>query len=304
MIKGLLIFKTNGGWKLLADYVPAAEEKPTQEVITTIMNTFKDPTVKLANYRQFPYKYFCFQINPEAPATAVGIYILENTDTVDIVRLFLSDIQKSIVDNLGNSKQLAVLLKQIVEGRNHILEKLDKPKLLQDEIGASANSLIDKGEFVQAQARIKLAKEVPGEIYACYKKAAQAIKDKDFRKAEKPLSDSYNWAQKIQDAELSQYFTLKLENVRNIPQYEKEVKTLYNQFNRALSKNITNIPYGDQIGRLERCYELLDVLENDDKMQQIQELETTIKNAQETLDQLNVLDSKIKIMLKNFPTVE
>jgi ribosomal protein S6 len=299
MIKGMLVIDATSEtqWKVVAEYVPAVEEKPNNENIQAIIARLTSNGADTVNVRRFPYKFFSFTINKSETGICFAAFILENTDSLEIVRIFLDDTKTTIGNLISKPKELVTLLKKIMDDRNLILEKLDKPKMLQDEIGAAANKLIDSGNFEDAQNMIKLAKEVPGEIFTNYKRGTQMIKDGDFKKAEKAMMDARDLSNKIRDSQLSAYFSLKLENVRNLPNYEKELKTLYSTINKNLAKNLSLISYGENIPKLRRSYEILDSLENDDKMTVVSELDELIQQAEKAAEQLSLLDKQIKALL-------
>lgn len=299
MIKGLIVIEAANEtqWKIIAEYVPAAEEKPNNENIQAIIARLTSNGADAVNVRRFPYKFFSFTISKGPNGIVFASFILENTDTLEIVRIFLEDTKTAIGNMVAKPKDLVNLVKKIVNDRNLILEKLDKPKMLQDEIGAAANKLIDSGKFEEAQTMIKLAKEVPGDIFSNYKRGIQLAKDGDFKKAEKAMMDARDLSNKINDGQLSAFFSLKLETVRNLPNFEKELKTLYSVVSKNLSKNLSLLSYGENISKLRRTYEILDILENDDKMTVINELDDFIRQAEKAAEQLSLLDKQIKALL-------
>jgi hypothetical protein len=299
MIKGLMVIQVpeGGPWKVLGQFIPAAEEKPEEEIINAIISRFSGNTTTAVNYRRFPYKFFCFTIPQEGGPLTIGIYVLENGDTLDLVKIFLNETQTFILEGLKTPKNLPGVLKSIMDNRNHIIEKLEKPKILESEIGAAANKLIENKQYDLAQERIKLARDIPAEIFSANKKAGEFLKIGDYRRAERSLLDAKESAAKIGDKELEEYFNHRIETVRNIPLNEKELKTQFAAIVKNLQKSPSNLAYLEQVPKLRRSLELLDLLENDDKMQQIQDLDGLLQEAQTLVNKLNEIDRQVKTFL-------
>lgn len=304
MIKGIFILqvKNEKEWKLYAEYIPLAEERPTPENLTTISEAFiASPTLTSFNVRFFPYKYYTIALSSaeESPKYFMT-YILEATETLELVKFFPNELKKGIMDLIGNVAGLKEQMHKITEDRNLLLDKLEKPKLLQDQIGARANKLIDAGQFKEAQETIKMAKDVPGELVSAYKAGMKEFKSNNFKQAEKRWMEAFQLTEKSGDKELLEYIALKIETARQIPSYQKELKSLLNNMVKTLSKSVNYLPYEEQLNGARRIYELFDTLENDDKMNQISELQTVLQESAQLTRQMQSLDSRIKSLIGQF----
>jgi hypothetical protein len=321
MLKGLLILKINPPppedaadkkgkkghdqgkiWDIVAHNVPIIEEMPQDEILEEISLRFQaSPETANLNYRHFPYKYYVVPLTPsDQDPRYFCLYILDSTESLDIVLVGDKDTRQKLSDALGAPKNLPTILSEIFSSKNQILDKLDKQDVLQAEIGASANKLIDEGKFEAAQERIKLAKEIPPKLVGAFKRALNMIREKDFRRAERDLQDCLEFSQKIGDGVLYHYLSLKIQNTQQIPAFQKEVKSIYSSFTRDLTKSLSIVPYSEQIGRLNRAVELLDKLELDSQIERISELQTLIEKANRVSAQLYDLDKQIKNIANEF----
>ncbi len=68
---------------------------------------------------------------------------------------------------------------------------------------------------------------------------------------------------------------------------------------KPLGKIATFPPYDDSLTSAKRAYELYDLLENDDKMNQITELQLILEQAASFAYQLRKLDEQLKNILGN-----
>lgn len=304
MIKGIFILqvKNEKEWKVHAEYIPLAEERPTPENLGTIAAAFlASPTLTSFNVRFFPYKYYTIAISgtEESPKYYLT-FILEATETLELVKIFPNELKKGIIDMLSNAAGLKAYMQKIMEDRNLLLDKLEKPKLLQDQIGARANKLIDAGQFKEAQDTIKMAKDVPGELVSAYKAGLKEFKANNFKQAEKRWMEAFQLTEKSGDKELLEYIGLKIETARQIPSFQKELKSLLNNMIKTLGKSVNYLPYNDQLNGARRIYELFDTLENDDKMTQIAELQTILQDSAQLMQQMQSLDTRIKKIIGQF----
>lgn len=304
MLKGSLIIQiaSEGKVAIVSQYIPLAEERPTDAVLEKIAQDFLNtPNLDFLNSRQFPYKYFSCVLNRvEGQKVVILVCILDATESYEIIKIGLDDLKKSLQESLSSTKILAEKMKAAIEERNFILDKLDKPKLLQDQISAVATKLIDSGNLERAQTIIKLAKEVPSELVGAYKAGIREFKASNFRQAERKLEEAHQLALKIEDKMLIQYIALKIENTRQIPNYQREVKNLVSNILREMRKYPSFLGYDDALANARKAYDLFDILENDDKMTQISELEGAVAKSAELARLLRNTDSQIKASLKNF----
>ena len=91
---------------------------------------------------------------------------------------------------------------------------------------------------------------------------------------------------------------MKIITVRKNPSYQKEVKSKYSSIVKRLTKYNKFLSYSTQIPKLHRCMELLDKLEEDDKIDQITELEQLLVEAQQYVRSLRDIDRKIKQIVR------
>ena len=182
--------------------------------------------------------------------------------------------------------------------KNRILEKVENEDILKNEIGSIANKLIDDGKYEDAKKIIKLAKEVPVKFVSAFVKSKKEVKGRHFRSAEKNLRDALNLAKKINDQSLKDYLELKIETVKKIPAYRKEVNSKYSSIVKRLIKYNKFLSYNSQIPKLHRCMELLDKLEEDEQIDQITDLEQLLVEAQQYVRSLRDIDRKIKQIVR------
>ncbi|MHA1765130.1 MAG: hypothetical protein ACTSWX_08025 [Promethearchaeota archaeon] len=287
-------------WEIINEYFADKKDKPNNELIDVIMKSFiATATLKDLNFRAFPYKFYIVPLKQQKDIIKYcTIYILDIFESLEIVKIHPTEIQDSILENISNKIALTNRIRNIYIEKNNILEKVEKVDVLKNEIGSTANKLIDEGKYEDAQKIIKLAKEIPSKLVNTYSKSKKEVKGGHFKNAEKNLRDAFNLAKKINDEGLKAYLELKIETVKRIPSYQKEVKSKYSSISKKLLKYNTFIPYSSQIPKLHRCMELLDKLEEDDQIDQITDLEKLLVEAQQYVRSLRDIDRQIKQITK------
>jgi hypothetical protein len=117
--------------------------------------------------------------------------------------------------------------------------------------------------------------------------------------AEKKFTEVFQLIQKFEDRDLLEYVALKIETAQQIPSYQKELKSLINSLLKSLSKSPSFLPYDDTLNDARRAFELYDRLENDDKMNQITELQLILEHSANIAHQLKKMDEELKNLLEN-----
>ncbi len=287
-------------WEVFNEYFSDKKDKPKRELIEGIMRSFiATTTLKDLNFRAFPHKFYIVPLKQQKEITKYCIiYILDINEPLEIVKIHPKKIQDSIMDNLSNKIALSNRIRNIYIEKNSILEKVENEDILKNEIGSIANKLIDDGKFEDAQKFIKLAKDIPSKFVSAYIKSKKEVKSKHFKGAEKYLRDALNLAKKIKDNNLKDYLELKIETVKKIPAYRKEVNSKYSSIVKRLIKYNKFLPYNSQIPKLHRCMELLDKLEEDEQIDQITDLEQMLVEAQQYVRSLRDIDRKIKQIVR------
>lgn len=288
-------------WEIITEYYSDKTDKPKHELLDGLIRSFVAP-VKLhdLNIRHFPYKFYIVPlIIPGEEIKYCIVYVLEISEALEIVKIQPKKIQNVILENIQNKSNLTKKIEDILKQKNKILQKIESVEILQNEIGTIANKLIDEGKFEEAQKIIKLAKNIPSKLVSAYKKSKIEVKAHHFRVAEKELKDSLNYAKKIDDKNLQAYLELKVDTVRKIPSYQKEVKSKYSSVAKVLSKYSKFLSYSTQIPKLHKCMELLDKLEEDQQIEEIIELERYLVDAQQLVRNLRDLDRQIKRIIRN-----
>ncbi|MHA1522239.1 MAG: hypothetical protein ACTSRK_18855 [Promethearchaeota archaeon] len=285
-------------WKILGEHIPEKSDSPARETNDEIMiRYFSEGSAQQSlNIRLYPYKFHIFPINPEY--SLLLVFILDAQEAMEIVQIFPEATIKLILNCSEDSTELAKTLEQLYNNRNRLLSKLEEVKVLREEIGIFANRLIDAGKFDDAQALIKLAKSVPEKMVTIYKRSKQEAKARNYRQARRSLSDCLNLAQKIEDTAIQEYIKLKINIYTQIPQYEKQLKSLIAGFTKELSKSIELPSYQRQIYKLDKTLELLDNLEEDELIEKTLELSNTLILAGKLVFDLKSLDRKIKTIIK------
>ena len=287
-------------WEVFNEYYSDKKDKPKQELIEGIMKSFiATVTLKDLNFRAFPYKFYIVPLKQQKKTTKYCmIYILDINESLEIVKIHPKKIQDSIMENITNKIALSNRIRNIYIEKNIILEKVENEAILKNEIGSTANKLIDDGKFEEAQKFIKLAKDIPSKFINAFTKSKKEVKNGHFKSAEKNLRDALNLAKKIKDDNLKDYIELKIETVKKIPAYRKEVNSKYSSIVKRLIKYNKFLSYNSQIPKLHRCMELLDKLEEDEQIDQITDLEQMLVEAQQYVRSLRDLDRKIKQIVR------
>jgi len=287
-------------WDIFNEYYSDKKDKPKRELLEGIMKSFiATATLKDLNFRVYPYKFYMVPLKQQNDTTEYCIiYILDINEPLEIVKIHPKKIQDSLLDNISNKTALSNKMRNIYIEKNNILAKVENEAILKNEIGSIANKLIDDGKFQEAQKFIKLAKDIPYKFVSAYIKSKKESKSRHFRSAEKNLRDALNLAKKIDDQSLKDYLELKIETVKKNPSYQKEVKSKYSSIVKRLVKYNKFLSYSSQIPKLHRCMELLDKLEEDEKIDQITELEQLLVEAQQYVRSLRDIDRKIKQIVR------
>ncbi|MHA1475963.1 MAG: hypothetical protein ACTSQ5_12345, partial [Promethearchaeota archaeon] len=270
-------------WEIYNEYYADKKDKPKNDIIESIMKSFiATVTLDDINFRAFPYKFYLVPLKKQKETIKYCvIYILDISESLEIVKIHPKKIQDSLFDNISNKTALTNKIRNIYIQKNNILEKVESEAILKNEIGAIANKLIDDGKFQDAQKFIKLAKNIPSKFVSAFTKSKKEAKSRHFKSAEKNLRDALNLAKKMNDEALKDYLVLKIITVRKNPSYQKEVKSKYSSIVKRLAKYNKFLTYSTQIPKLHRCMELLDKLEEDEKIDQITELEQLLVEAQQ-----------------------
>ncbi|MCF2140694.1 MAG: hypothetical protein K9W44_11625 [Candidatus Lokiarchaeota archaeon] len=280
-------------WSILAKFIPEKEDEPQHETVNEIMiRYFSSNDNSTLNIRLFPFKYFIQPIKEDR--SILLVYLLDAKESLEIAQIYSEETIKNLEMQINGNSELNESLEEIFTYRNKILMKLEKEGVLQEEIGHSANRLIDSGKFDEAQDLIKLAKTIPEKMVSTYLKSKLIAKEHSYRQARKLLGDCLSLAQKIEDDGIIQYLNKKIEIFTQIPQYEKDVRSLISSFSKELSKSINLPSYQRQVYKLDKTLDLLDKLEEDELIEKIMELSNTLILAGKLVFDLKSLDKKIK----------
>jgi len=283
-------------WSTMANYFPEKEDEPKEETLNEILIRYfssnENPTL---NIRLYPYKYYILPVQDDL--TKILIFVLDNKESLVIAQIFAEETAENLQMQIKGNSDLKVILEEIFFYRNNITQKLESEQLLQEDIGKSANKLIDSGKFDKAQDLIKLAKVIPEKMVSTYLKSKQAAKEHNYRQTRKLLNDCIGLAQKIKDEGIQCYLAKKIDVYTQIPQYEKDVRVLISSISKELTKNITLPSYQRQVYKLDKALDLMDKLEEDVLIEKTMELSNMLILAGKLVFDLKSLDRKIKTII-------
>lgn len=283
-------------YSIFAKSVPERADFPKEETLNELLIRYFSAGENLTlNIRLAPYKYYILPI--EEDRSKLLIFILDINESLEIAQIFEEETVENLQMQIKGKSNMQASLNEILQFRNIITQKLENEQILQEDIGKSANRLIDQGKFDEAQDLIKLAKTIPEKMVSTYLKSKEAAKEHNYRQTRKLLGDCVNLAQKINDEGIQRYLSKKIEMYTQIPQYEKDVRTLIASISKELSKNITLPHYQRQVYKLDKTLDLLDKLEEDELIEKIVELSNTLILAGKLVYDLKSLDRKIKSII-------
>ncbi|UYP48522.1 hypothetical protein NEF87_004807 [Candidatus Lokiarchaeum ossiferum] len=289
-------------WKIIAKYVPDPSDVPEKTIIDSIIERLNmNENGTEVNVRQFPLKFHASTLGSDEEGHSFHlISLLEISESLEIVKTISSEIKRNLFDNYKDQAYLKTKLHNIYDAKVNILEKVLNSEILTKNLSAKANKLIDEGDFEQAQELIKMAKDLPAKFVEFYEKGRRDAKTGNYRGAEKNFLQCYDLAGKISDLPLQYYIKLKIEDIKQIPSANKELRSQMMSISKDLGKFVNYLPYKAQIKKLNRCVELADVLEDDAQLEELAELEKKIIQANSLVEKLTSVERSIKNIINSW----
>lgn len=255
---------------------------------------------KHVSYRSGDYKYFSMLIDSSDSSFIFLGFILEFKETSEVFSIKLPSTTELIKIGLNKGDStLKKILTEILAERNSILEEIHNIKLIEKKISSKANVLLDNGKFEKAQSLIKLAKEIPPKLVEAVNKGDSAFNEGKFRRAQRSYEDAAELAEEISEIGMMEVLQKKAHRAESVPAHVKDLSKTLKSINRPLKKIDKREKgfYLEPINDIEDAIAIADTLEDDVTIDQLQELEDLLEDADEISKKLNDIDNQIRILL-------
>jgi len=182
---------------------------------------------------------------------------IESTLHKDAVKMF---VEKFCEYREKSNDDLIILLEQqyskFFEQPQVILDQKDVEKRLTDKI----KSLNKKGKFEEANHLLEKMKKIPQKLYQAHENAENALKQRDFDKAEKEYSNAKKYAEMLEEKALVKMYSAKIHLARKTPSLVKKRDEYLNKaLNHLRNDNFTKAQLGFKLAA-EVSEELMDSL--------------------------------------------
>lgn len=268
-------------------------------IINKIKDYFvADPESRLEYQFRFQGKKIIARkvILEDAQLLYVYCLIMEKSSPSELF-LIDKDVELSILANSFEKGTSADSMKIIVENKAHIIEKTQTVKAIFSDVTKKATILIDENKLNEYQKLLKLAQEIPEKIVQSIKKAETAIIEKNYRMAERAYKDAADMANQVYEYSLAEFLKKKAEKISELPNLEKEIKNNSQEIQKIasnISKRDVSL-FDRAYSRVQNLINAFDQLENDEKIENLQELSDELNVAR---DLSKKLEESEKALLK------
>ncbi len=213
--------------------------------------------------------------------------------------LFLIEKEKDLIFLSGAIEKGNTVdsMKTIVENKAHIIEKLHSVKALTTDVTKKATDLIENDKINEYQKLLKLTQELPMKIVDNVKKAEAAVIEKNYRVAERSYKDAADMSNQVYEYALAEFLNKKADTIGELPNLEKEIKNNYSEIVKIqgiVSKWDLTL-FDKAYTKVQNLIKAFDQLENDEKIDKLQELSDELNKAR---DLSKKLEESEKIIFK------
>jgi hypothetical protein len=206
------------------------------------------------------------------------------------------DIEISMLSNAIAKGKIPDAMQEVVDNKVHIIEKTKAVKSIFSDVTKKASKLVDDNKLNEYQKLIKLAKDVPEKIIQNIKKGDAALIEKNYRTAERSYREAGDLASSVYEYSLASFLNKRAENVGGLSDLEREIKNNTNEIQKLIKdvfKRDTSL-FEKMYVRVLNLINSFDKLENDDKIEQLQDLSDDLNVARDLSKKLEVYELKIK----------
>lgn len=311
MAKGVFLFKCKKGStpSLITNYI-LVDIEGKLKISTELMQKIvvkqgiieESPSVRKTISFRDQWKFFSVYVGDNGKDEHILlVFVLELKESAEPFSILLGEIKQMILMSLNKSSTSQQdLLKEILTNRNELIAMIHEKEKIEKKISAQANVLLDAGNFNQAQEIIKLAKEIPAKISDLVKRGDEAFLSKNYRAAERCYGDASDLSRKISQVEMSELLKTMAERAADIPRYMKDWAQNLSKISKPLKKMDKREKgfYLEPIDIVNEAIDISDILEDDQKIQLLQDLDRLINKGDTLSKELDEVDSQINKILE------
>jgi hypothetical protein len=256
---------------------------------------------KTISYRE-DWKYFSIYVGDNDKEEHIFlVFVLDLKESTEPFTILLGEVKQMIIMSLSKGvTTLQDVLKGTLNTRNDLMLLIHEKERIEKKISTKANKLLDEGNFVQAQEIIKLAKEIPAKISDLVKRGDDAFTSKNYRVAERCFIDASDFSKKINEIEMSELLKTMAERAAEIPRYMKDWAQNFTKITKPLKKMDKREKgfYLEPIDVVNEAIDISDILEDDQKIELLQQLESLMNKGDNLSKELDEVDSEINKIIE------
>jgi len=298
---GVFLFEIDEsfGPNLLAQY-NIKEKGVAKEALKEIANKHLEGSgLNYATFRKDDLKYYSREIKLNDKDFLYLGFILRPNEFADTLIAVSDNLEKEIVENYSKDKnKLNDLLKEILNARIELNEKLKEPKIIKEKINETTKLLLDEGNIQEARKLIDLGETVPNEMTAAVKLAEDSFKAKDFKESKKQYLKAAELAFKIGELEINKVLIEKSKTAEYYPLNMKHREEIYKKVQNLLKEISSKTVFFQQaIDLINEAIELSDKMEDDLIIGDLHDLKRYCQDSNKLSEDLKHKESLIKKIL-------
>ncbi|MHA1871663.1 MAG: hypothetical protein ACTSU2_10120 [Promethearchaeota archaeon] len=319
MAEGILVYrsKINGEIEILAEYM-INNNKVQMDNKESNNNPIKEALLKDIVSRHGSVENLKEFIMVRAEDTKILSYYLFKVEDLNYFLIILLDLSQNLEDymlNIDNykaqflkiiqeggstndmQKSLMNIIKDILIGRNTLLNDLKDKQKIEKYLSTKANKLLDEGDLEKAQDLIKLAQEVPEKLANAVNNGDRAFSERNYKKAAKFYDDAASLAKKIGHIQMVKVLLRRVKRAEEIPELIKSWSDVLSQINKPLKKRVPIKEinyYAKIIPFIEKAIDIADILEDDKKVKLLRHLIELCTEGSKLSNELGQIDKEIK----------
>ena len=301
MPKAIILYEIDSsfGPNIIAEYYLKQDDK----IPPAVLKEFSDKHVKKELFDATIFKednrYFSKKINAESlnkDNLFLSFILQEGEDVVSLKSIFENLEEKTVQNFTDDKNKMDKFLQNALNSIMSLLQKLQEPKIVKETINERTKKMLDDGRLTEARELIDLGEDIPEKLAAEVKSAEQFLINEFYRKAKKSFLKAAEFAELIQEDEITSFLKNKGEQVGLFPDLIKERESLNKQLEKIFNDiDITQLnAYNNLIEPIERLIEISHSLEDHELINNLTKLKNISQRASRLVKELNDSDEKIR----------
>ena len=305
MPKVIILYEIDAsfGPNILAEYYLKQDDKIPPAILKEFSEKHVKKELSEVTILKEDNRYFSKKINAESlnkDNLFLSFILQEGEDVVSLKSIFENLEEKTVQNFTDDKNKMKEFLQNALNSIMSLLQKLQEPKIIKETINERTKKMLDDGKLTEARELIDLGEDIPEKLATEVKSAEQFLNNEFYRKAKKSFLKAAEFAELIQEEEITSFLKNKGEQVGLFPDLIKERETLNKQLEKIFNDiDITQLYlYNNLIEPIDRLIEISHSFEDHELIGNLTKLKNFSQKATRLVKELNDSDEKIGEIIK------